>query len=351
MNHALKKRNVTLDFIRTIAILAVIMIHCSGAYVTNPNILWYNFMAGNVFYGISRIGVPLFLMVSGSLLLDENKTFSLKQFAAKNIKNIALITITWSVIYATIYSLLKPIFTGQGFNLFRYLSAVLSGHYHMWYLYMIIGIYLAVPFLRCIVNKKNVKLVELYLIISIFIQFTQPVISVLSRYNQNIQLINTFINQFSFRFFCGYIPYFISGWYLTHIGIHTKAKKYLLHILGILSIVLCLIYVQITRSYSTIYQVLGLPVYLYSVSVFLTLHDIGADFGEKQSKILYFLAKLSFGAYIIHPIIQSFYRSIMPTISIALIHILLEFFIVVTISFALSYLLSKIPFLKKLVRF
>lgn len=60
-----------LDILRVLACIAVIMIHASGDYVLD-NFGSSNFMIGNVLDSLSRIGVPIFVMISGSLLLDEN---------------------------------------------------------------------------------------------------------------------------------------------------------------------------------------------------------------------------------------------------------------------------------------
>mgnify|MGYP002518752370 CR=1 FL=1 len=67
-----KSRNLSLDCVRIVAVLAIVMIHLSASYlnygVSSPMFLW-----GNIFDGLSRVGVPLFVMVSGALMLDEKK--------------------------------------------------------------------------------------------------------------------------------------------------------------------------------------------------------------------------------------------------------------------------------------
>lgn len=64
--------NKSLDVIKTVAIITVLMTHVSAALVilfpvSSPEFIW-----GNIVDSISRIGVSLFIMVSGALFLDED---------------------------------------------------------------------------------------------------------------------------------------------------------------------------------------------------------------------------------------------------------------------------------------
>ncbi|MDD6466906.1 MAG: acyltransferase family protein [Erysipelotrichaceae bacterium] len=67
-----------LDVLRVIACLSVIMVHSSAPYVVK-NIGSFNFLIGNIFNSITRIGVPLFVMISGALMLDKNYQFSIEK--------------------------------------------------------------------------------------------------------------------------------------------------------------------------------------------------------------------------------------------------------------------------------
>ena len=131
-----------IDVIRIVAACAVVMIHCASTFVSQNKPETAEFLIGNLFDSIARIGVPLFLMISGSLFLDENKKVTLKGILSKNVKSLAVITLIWSVIYATAYNVIFPLSNGQSIQTKDTLLAVLNGHYHMWYLYMLIGLYL-----------------------------------------------------------------------------------------------------------------------------------------------------------------------------------------------------------------
>ena len=72
------KRNYTIDTLRTIATLLVILLHVSAEYVTyatKHQILDTSFWIGNIIDSFSRIGVPLFVLISGMFLLGRNESF------------------------------------------------------------------------------------------------------------------------------------------------------------------------------------------------------------------------------------------------------------------------------------
>lgn len=60
-----------LDVIRTVACFAIVMIHSSARYVI-MDVGTVDFWIGDVLDSFSRVGVPLFVMISGALLLDNN---------------------------------------------------------------------------------------------------------------------------------------------------------------------------------------------------------------------------------------------------------------------------------------
>ena len=146
MSTAIVKRNSSLDILRIIATLMVIMIHCSAAFVSGYGLGTVEFLWGNVFDSVSRIGVPLFVMISGALFLDESREITIKRVLSKNVLNLGVITLIWAVIYSVRYQIIAPLEVGNAINTQNVFMRILNGHYHMWYLYMTIGLYLMVPF-------------------------------------------------------------------------------------------------------------------------------------------------------------------------------------------------------------
>ena len=342
------ERNYSLDIARVIAILLVVMIHASTSFVKNSAENTLTFLTGNIFDSVSRAGVPLFLMISGALLLDESKNITPKDMFRKALATIGLL-IAWSIIYAVAFQLVFPILTGEPVVLFEFIKHAVAGHFHMWYLYMLVGIYLATPFLRCFVKKENSRLVLLYIAVSMISTYIRPLINILVTIDDIFLYAQTILDKFRLDFFSCFITYYLTGWYIVHIGIEKNISRKTAYLLGILSIAVVIGLTQITGDYENMYSNSNILIYLYSSSIFLFINQVPSEKLAKNPKLILTLSKLSFGVYIIHAAVNSLcekYISGLPP----LLHIGLQYTIVLVSSFFFSYALSRIPFLKKLVR-
>lgn len=130
------RRNISLDFARSLAIFAVVMIHVSSQFVESAGISSGSYVTGVFFDGISRIGVPLFVMISGALFLDEKRTLSIKHLYFHNVRNIILLLIFWSVFYSFISHIMIPIINHEQYELKEFMKDAIMGHYHLWYLFI-----------------------------------------------------------------------------------------------------------------------------------------------------------------------------------------------------------------------
>ena len=174
------ERNYSLDLTRIAAVLAVVMIHVSSAFVSSYEINTLEFQTANVLDSISRLGVPLFVMISGSLFLDEKRKISTRNLYFKNIKGILFLLYLWSFLYTCIYNVVLPLLQNEDVVLKELIKDFILGNYHMWYMFMIAGLYAVTPFLRLFVKKKNSRLVLLFIVLSVGVQFTVPVLEGLS---------------------------------------------------------------------------------------------------------------------------------------------------------------------------
>ena len=342
------QRNVSLDITRIVAILAVVMIHTSESFVVSYESSSLEFIWGNIFDGISRMGVPLFVMTSGSLILDENRSIGLKNLFFKYIKNTVFLLAFWSIFYCGIYNIIFPFIKGEAISLKRILYSLVMGHFHMWYLYMIIGLYLITPFLREFVRKDNKHLVLLFIVVSLITQFTIPMLNGLSLIREETVYLIEFIEKFHLEFFGGFITYYLIGWYVIHGGIK---KQWWIYSLGIISLLIFILYVQITKDYDNGYSNKNILVLAYSTAVFLTLNcKIKQPAKERLRKALETLSKLSFGVYIIHPLLLHVVTWLFAYTGKPFLYILFSFVIVTTLSFVGCYAASKLSIIKKIIR-
>ncbi len=342
-------RDISLDVIRVTATLAVVMIHCSAYFINHFKAGTAEFWVGNLFDALSRLGVPLFVMVSGSLFLREEKEVTVKGILNKNVKNIGLILIFWSAFYVLIYQVIQPLTAGKAINFNHVLSAFLKGHYHLWYLYMTIGLYFITPFLRTFVKKSNPSLVKLFLGVSVATQFTEPVLKILARHISSFKLIIAVLEKCRFEFFAGYVAYFLLGWYLAHVGLSKKTKT-VLYALAVCSVAFIIGYAGVTGNYQNVYNNLGLPVLFYSAGVFYFLKTRNYKWKETTQRWIVTGSKLTFGVYAIHVFLLTMLQKYWAYTANPLVYLLGSFGVVLAASVLVSFLFSKIPVLKTFVR-
>jgi surface polysaccharide O-acyltransferase-like enzyme len=139
---------------RILAIFAVIFLHVAAGVVSTEPIGSHNWWIANFFDSLSRWCVPVFVMISGALLLNPKKQENLSEFYAKRISRILIPLISWTIIYC-IWVYLGGVVKNDPVSMTFLLQSVLQGnpYYHMWFLYMIIFMYLFTPFF----SKNNRK--------------------------------------------------------------------------------------------------------------------------------------------------------------------------------------------------
>lgn len=350
MKDAIQQRNYSLDVARVFAIFAVIMIHCSAPFLSEYQIFSREFTFGNLFNSISRLGVPLFLMISGSLFLDEKKEITLKGILSKNVKNLAITTIIWATIYSLVNNVILVLMAGNEVSVKSVFATIVTGQYHMWYLYMIMGLYIITPFLKSFVRKENKGMVLAFIAMAFIMQFLLPAASKLLIKYFEIYWIDYLLNETITVFFNGFTIYFLAGWYIVHVGIERKFIRFIIYLMGLLSLAYMIYTVHHTGYYKDAYANLGIPVFVYATSVFLALNNIKFNFKGRAAKILVQLSKLTFGAYIVHVLVLYVLAKFLPYNNQGVSFLIIRFIIVTFVSFAIAFIISKIPLIKKIIR-
>ena len=147
------------DYLKLLCSFCVILIHVCAEYTNKCNINSYKWKISYYYNGFSRFSVPNFFMISGALFL--NRDLSFKKIVNKYIKRIYIHLLLWSIIYSLINIRLKKL------NIKKKIFQIIKGHYHLWYLFSTMGLYIISPFFREI--TKNKKLLESFLIIYFFL--------------------------------------------------------------------------------------------------------------------------------------------------------------------------------------
>lgn len=162
------KRIISLDIIRSLAILFVINTHASDlTYLydkTTKTVLGLSELQrlfSLSLHVIGRCGVPLFFFLSGYLILPRD--FSKPGVITKFWKNSLLPLVITSSIWGIIYYFYGVICDGKIFDWGRLLREVLYFERyeatHFWYIPVIIGLYLFIPFVSILLTKVEHQIV------------------------------------------------------------------------------------------------------------------------------------------------------------------------------------------------
>ncbi|NYT38628.1 acyltransferase [Allopusillimonas soli] len=133
--------SAAMDMARVVACFMVVLLHVAALNFHSFDGQWW---ASNFYDSLTRSCVPLFLMITGVLLLGRQEP--LPAFLRKRFLRILPPLLFWSLFYMTWNT-----FQGEHYGpWYDWLRTLANGPvtFHLWYLYAIVGIYLFVPFLR-----------------------------------------------------------------------------------------------------------------------------------------------------------------------------------------------------------
>ena len=234
-----KTRVEWIDLVRAIAILTVLYIHATdGIFIISSDSILHFTIYSRIFeYAslfIGRIGVPFFLMITGYHLLDRTYDDErIRKFWTKNCKGLIIVTVIWTIIYAVSLQFIavksaQVNFTEAG-NLF---------FSHMWYMPMIIGMYLSLPFVSSALKHFSDKTINQAAIIFSILAFLLPFITVLCK----IHGIEGVTIQYSLGFSGGVYGIYIILGYLVKKGMFKKYSTNKLILLTVVSFAICVLF-------------------------------------------------------------------------------------------------------------
>lgn len=200
-----------LHVLRIFACLMVLLVHSGEFFYIGANniIVRENHVSVNNYGSFMRACVPLFVMISGYLLLPIKETPSV--FYKKRFTRLLIPFLIWSCLYA-IVPFIKGEFTSQQMWQGIYIIPVnfIASAGHLWFVYMFIGIYLFIPVISPWVQtaSKNFKLFFLAIwTFTLFLPYIRTVIPEV--------MGESFWNKFSsVHYFSGFIGYLILGHYI-----------------------------------------------------------------------------------------------------------------------------------------
>lgn len=345
MDKTIYNRKTYLDVLKILACVAVIMMH-STVISTNSFMDW---CIARVFNIIGNFAVPIFVMVSGALLLNPGKKITVKNIFLKYIPKLIISLVLVNFIMNLVSGLLDRnlSFSTLLYSICNVFLFRVSVPY--WYIYMLIGLYLVTPILKEWINKAPLKNIEYFLIL--FIGYRIIAYTIL-----NIPEIDFFAkfkdvySSIQLPIVTGYCGYFILGYYLSIKDFSKIKKPFLLILLFtvlILTIALELFFAKSALDYTTsktiFMDVFSINIFCISVCLFLF---VKSNITKYNSIVTHFSCN-TYGIYLFHvlglQLLSKFNVEYIPPI----IYIPLCTIVVFLFSYLATSIIQKIPYINK----
>ena len=337
------QRDISLDIIRILATLAVITIHVTGLHWLDQDITSFSWQTYNIFRAAVRWAVPVFIMLSGALFLNPQKDFSIKKLYGKNILRIVTAFVFWSFIYA-LYE--------NDRSALDFLGRWIKGAGHMWFIFLILGLYSILPILRRICESE--LLMKGFLVTAFILGFLLPALLesipafMLRPILDGLPLLCLKLFQKAF----GWSGYYVLGWYLVRFR---KVRKgdlhscYFIYAAGLLAFISS---VFLYRNYAfrlgyapdEFYDNISLTVLLEAIAVFIALSNMEWNVLFTQNAVIRKISDATFGIYMVHMLVFYLLDAFTADYSCyAVIWIPVMIVVVTFMSYCIVVLIQKIP--------
>lgn len=269
---------MAIDIIRIFAFVFIVFLHTLNRQFGVD--VW---MGG---YAIISIGVNLFIMISGYLLLD--KTEKAIVFFKKRILNILPIFLVFNIIYIYFGKIpIIPVLKGK----------IISAP-HFWYIYMILGLYLLTPWLQKVLKYGEKE--------TLFVVFLWFLCNILNPYLQYFNLAEIPFSNFPLT---GFIGYYILGYFVKKYDNKVKSTSFILiiviYILGFLISFFSTKYVLVVtgKRVSDFFDKNSLGTFIMTISFFVFWCKFNFS---KRDRIIKIVAESTYFAFLVHLIVLHF---------------------------------------------
>jgi len=269
---------MAIDIIRIFAFIFIVLLH------TLNRQFGINVWMGG--YAVISIGVNLFVMISGYLLLDKSENAAL--FFKKRILNILPLFLVFNVIYIYFFKVpIVPILKGKSF-----------AAPHFWYIYMILGLYFLTPWLQKVLKYAEKE--------TFFVVFLWFLCNILNPYLQYFNLAEIPFSNFPLT---GFIGYYILGYFVKKYDKKIKDFSFvwiiIIYFIGFFISFFSTKYVLITTGIrvSDFFDKNSLGTFIMTISFFAFWCKFNFT---KRNDITKIIANSTYFAFLIHLIVLHF---------------------------------------------
>lgn len=345
-------RRGDLDFLRIVAIIAVVIIHCIAAVVILRPMDSGAWLAGNFIDSFMRWCVPVFVMLSGALILKK-QTYSdgeVSRQLKKRLSRIAIPMLAWP----TLYVLWALATTDRHIDIGDFLIGYASGApivgFHLYFLFLIAGLYILSP----IVNMYLSMVTRRQLWITTFIILLVTAIwSTLQHFLPgHSPSLNIITRSFP------YVGYFMLGYLIHDFPVKRAYIPVSLFISGCILIAILTYYTNSHIHDLYFYDYPSITVIAISPMAFLTgriVYDKIASLLSKTHRIkfdqtLFTLSSASFGVYLIHVILLETFVSVLSLHKESIKAALILMPLTIIASWVVTLVMLRVPYVNQLVK-
>jgi len=342
-----KPRYGFIDVLRVLACFLVIVNHTDSwiftVTVPTPCPTWY---VSLTYFFISKIAVPIFVMISGYTMLD--KIDSYKKVGQRVIRMVIALYLFSLLYYLGQYQVGARAFITVKDFVFSVFQYSLTSAY--WYMYMYIGLLVMLPFLQKMVANLSKKDVQIFICLCLLITGVWPMV-------EHLFPILTYSKLVDFAIFDSFVGILMIGYYMKKYV--TPSKKKL--IASVITFVVCLTFnVLMTRRE---YDLMGghdylfyddrvyLPIVLCSASVFYMAMHLKVD--GLFAKIAKIVGGCSFGIYLLADFFigrLQWVWEVLRAKGVPEIPAIIAYeFLIFGVTFVITFILKLIPGIKKIV--
>ncbi len=291
-------RYVFMDVARIVAIVAVICIHVMSlvpAMVPRDSGRWWLGVSANA---ASRWSVPVFVMISGALLLAPGRPESPASFYRRRLLRVGLPAVVWIALYYVFRVLvhherLTPRQVGR--------ELLYGGsYYHLYFLYAILGLYLITPFLRVFVRTATRAELGAATGLALGLAAVNQLLGATVGISSPTYALTTFVP---------YVGYFLAGFFLRDVRV-SASTAWLLAAAALASVAAEVAFsARLTRHSMERLQVpmsyFSALTIVMSLAMFLLLARWAgpAGLGPVARRRLSLVSACTFGVYLAHPMV------------------------------------------------
>lgn len=333
-----------LDWIRVFGCLAVVLLHCLVSLSNNipmeelgvtRALVWTEVMVV-----LTRWAVPAFLMITGALLLNPDRSFG-----ERKLRSYVARIATVLLFFGTAFSLMEYIYTERTLNVQMILTSFMDliqgkGWGHLWYLFDLLGIYLLLPLFRAFIARHDErKSLELLLMVLFVLALVVPTVN--RAFGLSIDTL-IWLNSSAF--------YVFLGWYLMRYEVPLAPLVAFGTLAISITAFIAAVGILICGSYlSWAWEPNSPLIALWAAMVFVLVKK-HANHPMKSGGLAITLSTLSFAIYVLHPVIVNFMYKVLDLTPNFLPPVIFEasaFSVVVLISMVASMIVRRLPLIGK----